>query len=265
MNTSFSIRTAFAIVILSLLSAFLAGAVVLGIGLSSPEPYQKFYTIISFSIGQGFMLVPLVWFLIYKKKSLIISLRLNPVSFPTMGYTVLFAFGLIILSDELDRIIQMYIPAPDYIVNLKNTMEPESIIGYLLLILGIVIIAPIGEELLFRGFLQQFLEKYWKDVTKAILVTSLFFALIHMNPYWLIQIYLLGIMLGFLCWKTGSIVPSFLLHAMNNGISMLFSFSEFSQSNLYSWNGHVAPLILVIGAALIYLGFRGINSLSIRK
>ena len=41
--------------------------VLLGIGLSFPAASQKFYTIISFSIGQGFMLVPLIWFLIYKK------------------------------------------------------------------------------------------------------------------------------------------------------------------------------------------------------
>ena len=49
---------------------------------------------------------------------------------------------------------------------------------------------------------------YWKDITKAVLVTSLFFAMIHFNPYWTIQIYLLGVILGFLSWKTKSVIPS---------------------------------------------------------
>ena len=102
-------------------------------------------------------------------------------------------------------------------------MQPDSILGYLFLFLAVVIIAPIGEEILFRGFLQRFLEKHWKDITKAVLVTSLFFALIHFNPYWTIQIYILGIFLGYLSWKTKSVIPSILLHGLNNGTAFILS------------------------------------------
>ena len=70
-------------------------------------------------------------------------------------------------------------------------MQPESTLGLLFLFLAVVVMAPIGEEVVFRGFLQSFREQ-WKDVTRAVLITSLFFAMIHFNPYWTIQIYLLG-------------------------------------------------------------------------
>ena len=171
----------------------------------------------------------------------------------------MFSIGLIILSDEFDRLIQVFIPSPNYIVDLNNLLQPDSVFGYILLIIAIAIIAPIGEELLFRGFLQQFLEQHWKDITRAILITSLFFSIIHMNPYWFIQIYILGIMLGFLSWKTNSIFPPLILHALNNGTALLFSFIDLEKNSWYLWNNHVAPWFLILALALVYTGFVGLN------
>ena len=73
----------------------------------------------------------------------------------------------------------MIIPLPDSFSQLEDILKPDEFISFVLLSLTIVIIAPIGEELLFRGFLQHYLENTWKDVTRAILVSSLFFAFIH--------------------------------------------------------------------------------------
>ena len=261
MNNSYSIRVAFGIVVISILSAFLAGGIVLGIGLSKPESSQKFYTFFSFIVGQGFMIVPLLWFLISNKEPLFKRLRLNPVSSNVIFSTIIFSIGLIILSDELDKIIHAFLPAPEYIVDLNGLLQPETIAGFILLFIAIAVIAPLGEELLFRGFLQQALEKHWKDVTRAILVTAIFFAMIHMNPYWFIQIYILGIMLGFLAWKTGSVYPSLVLHGLNNAVAMIFSFSEITNSELYIWKGHVAPWVIVIAFVATLIGFRGINSM----
>ena len=68
MKKTLSTRLAFGIVIASLFSAFFAGALVLAMGLSNSEEPKQAYTFISFIIGQGFMLVPLLWFLISKKE-----------------------------------------------------------------------------------------------------------------------------------------------------------------------------------------------------
>ena len=260
MNYNFKPQAAFAIVFLSIFSAFLSGGIIVGIGLYFPEYNQKTFTFISFIVGQAFMLVPLIFFLISKKEPLIKRLRINRVSSKTIRLTVMFSIGLIILSDEFDRLIQVFIPSPDYIIDLNSLLQPESVFGYLLLVIAVAIIAPIGEELLFRGFLQQFLEKNWKDITRAILITSLFFSIIHMNPYWFIQIYILGVMLGFLSWKTNSIFPPLILHALNNGTALLFSFINLENTNLYLYNNHVAPWVLFLAVALIYKGFVGLNT-----
>jgi len=258
-NNTLTLRTAFVVVIASILSALLVGWLVMGIGLATTETPTKFYTFLSVIIGQGFMLVPLLGFLKLRNEPIVKRLRLNPVSKNIALCAASLALGLTVLSDELDRVIQIVFPQPDYILDLNIALQPESAIGFILLFLAIVIIAPVGEELLFRGFLQQFLEQHWKDVTRAILVTSLFFAIIHMNSYWLIQIYILGIFLGYLSWRTGSVIPSLILHAINNGTALIFSFTELNLDNIYLWHDHVAPWIIILSIGLFIYGFKGIN------
>ena len=259
MNNTLTIRTAFSVVILSIFSAFLAGGLVMGIATSFPDSSKKIYTYISFFIGQGFMLVPLGYFLISQQHPILKILRLRKVSRHIIVNTLLFGSGILILSDELDRLIQVFIPAPDYIVNMSSLMHPETVAGFIVFIIAVVVVAPFGEEILFRGFLQQFLEKHWKDSTKAVLITSLFFAMIHLNPYWMIQIYFLGLILGFLAWRTGSVVPSLILHGLNNAMAIILSFSIGESNSLYTWNGHVSPWVLLLAIGLIFFGFKGIN------
>ena len=259
MKNTLSIRSAILVVIASIISAFLAGAVVLGFGLSNPEGPQKTYTFLSFIIGQSFMLVPLIWFLISKNQPILKTLRIRLVPFSTIYYTVLLSLGIIILSDELDKIIQMFIDAPEYVVDLNGLLKPESILGYFLLFTAVVVIAPLGEELLFRGFFQQILEKHWKDITKAVLMTAIIFSFIHMNPFWFAQIYILGIILGFLAWKTKSVVPSLILHSLNNLIALILSFTIEGENPFYIWNGHIAPWVLLIAVIFVISGFKAIN------
>ena len=265
MNNRLSIQAAFGIVILSILSAFIAGGLVLAIGLSNPDSSQKFYTFISFIIGQGFMIVPLLWFLKSKREPIFKRLRINSISYETLIHSIMLSTGVIILSDELDRIIQSFFPAPEYIVDLNALLRPETFLGFVLLFIAVAIIAPIGEELLFRGFFQQVLEKHWKDVTRAILMTALIFSMIHMNPYWFAQIYILGIILGFIAWKTKSVLPALILHGMNNAMAMLFAFVDLEKNNLYIWNGHVAPWIILFAIYTSYYGFSGINRMNTKS
>ncbi len=259
MKSNLSIKTAFVIVLTSLLAAFFSGSIILGIGLSNPESNQQHYTFISFIIGQTFMLIPLIWFLQRKKESFVKRLRLNKITKNELVSTVLLSIGIIIISDEFDRIVQIFVPAPEYILDLNGLLNPETFFGFILLFTAVSVVAPLGEELLFRGFFQQILEDHWKDVTHAVLVTALFFSVIHMNPYWFIQIYALGIILGFLAWKTNSVIPALILHSLNNTIALLFSVTSIEDNGFYILNGHVSPLFLIVAFMALFFGFKGIN------
>ena len=259
MNNVISIGAVFGIVVLSIISAFTVGGLIMGISASSPEQTDKLYIYISFFLGQGIILVPPLYFLTIKQRPILESLRIKMVSLDTIQYSLIFSIGVLIIIDTIDRIIHQIIPTPDYIIDLSGIMQPDSLLGYVFLFLAVVIVAPIGEEVVFRGFLQKFLEEHWKDITRAVLVTSLFFAMIHFNPFWTIQIYILGVLLGFLSWKTKSVIPSIMLHSINNGSAYILSVFDDINLNLYLWNNHVSPIFIFIAIYLIFKGLEGLN------
>jgi len=186
-------------------------------------------------------------------------LRIRKISLPVIISTTILSVGLIVLVDEFDRLSSLLFTPPEFLDQMGYMLKFDSFGVALFLMFGLVLLAPLGEELIFRGFLQQFLEEYWQDITRAVLVTSLFFAIIHLNPFWLIQIYVLGVMLGYLAWKTGSIWAGFILHAANNFVALMFTNYDESLTGFYIWKGHVAPWILLLGILCIYYGFISLN------
>ncbi|MBL9038793.1 MAG: CPBP family intramembrane metalloprotease [Archangium sp.] len=92
-----------------------------------------------------------------------------------------------------------------------------------LIVSGVVIAAPLGEEFFFRGVLQRaLLERL--DGPRAVVVTALIFSAFHFDPVGLAARFAIGLGVGLLAWRTGSIWPGVFAHAANNGISTLAYF-----------------------------------------
>lgn len=267
MKSTLTIKNVFGIVILSVLSALLVGTVIASVGLVYlPEKNNQVTNFLALFIGQGFMVIPLLLFLTARKEPLLDRLRIKKISSQVVLATVIFSIGIIVLVDEFDRIASLLFAPPEYLDQIGYMLKFDTFNMAIFLMFGIVVLAPLGEELLFRGFLQKFLEEHWNDITRAVLVTSLFFAIIHLNPFWLIQIYVLGVLLGYLAWRTGSIWAGFILHAANNFMALIFT--NYSQvfDDFYTWHGHVAPWFLLMGVGCVYIGFNLLNqSLKIRS
>ena len=85
---------------------------------------------------------------------------------------------------------------------------------------AIAIAAPVVEELLFRGFLQNALTKYL-PIWGAILLSSFLFALVHLQPYAIPGLMSLSIAFGYLYHRTGSLRTNIILHMANNIIALL--------------------------------------------
>ena len=101
--------------------------------------------------------------------------------------------------------------------------------GWLLwLWLAIVVFTPIGEEILFRGFLFRGWLRSPRDVWPVIVVTSLLWALIHVQYDWYTigQIFVFGLLLGWMRWATGSTLLTILLHALINSEGMIETFVD---------------------------------------
>ncbi|WML34965.1 type II CAAX endopeptidase family protein [Clostridium sp. OS1-26] len=114
-----------------------------------------------------------------------------------------------------------------------------------------VIIAPITEELTFRGILlNRFHNKY--GVTKAIIYSSLIFMIVHtkVNPL----LFFVGVSCSILAYKYDSLIPSILLHAVNNLIVHLRDLMTPSNSSSTGiFNPNLGVFILGVVLLSIYL------------
>lgn len=101
------------------------------------------------------------------------------------------------------------------------------------LILYICILGPICEEIIFRGIILKSLERFGK--MSAILISSILFALFHMNLVQLPGPFLIGLILGYITVESKSIYPAILIHILNNtfrGLPGLFITEEASLLNM---------------------------------
>jgi membrane protease YdiL (CAAX protease family) len=206
--------------------------------------------------GSLFLIVPLLYAR-WRKYPVRILFRFNPVPLSVVLASVVIGLSLSILSDELERIIALFVTIPDWMYEMLNPLRAKDAVDWILVLLGSVVIAAIAEEGLFRGFVQVTLEAKG-DVTRAVLLTALTWTLVHQNPYWAVELFITGVFLGFMAWRSNSILPGIIAHGVNNLVAMLMlNFpSEDGMESWYEWNGHVSPVLLITALAMLIGGIR---------
>ena len=92
-----------------------------------------------------------------------------------------------------------------------------------LFFIAVVIVAPITEEVAFRGFLFRGLSESWLGVAGTLVVTSAMWAAMHVqyDSFTLGQIFVIGLLLGWLRWATGSTLLTIILHVIANAVACL--------------------------------------------
>ena len=124
-------------------------------------------------------------------------------------------------------------------------------------------VAPIVEEVVFRGaILRALLQKNWNP-WYAILISAAIFGIIHMNLTQGFSAFAVGIFMGWLFYRTRSIWPGVIIHMMNNTISSLWDFlpeNTFSSVPL-SPMGYLLVFVPV-GLFLLVIAIKKINSMA---
>jgi len=108
------------------------------------------------------------------------------------------------------------------------------------------IFGPIAEEIGFRGVLLDGLLKTQCRPWLAILISALVFGLFHGIGVQFFGAMLFGIMVGWLYWRTGSIIPGIIIHVVNNSLSFI---------DLSGQSTIVYLVILVVGLLLLAYSF----------
>lgn len=158
-------------------------------------------------------------------------------------YSILFFIGIYFASSFIAGLLENIIPS-DETVNAALTHGFNSPFG----IFALVVLAPVFEESLFRGvMLRGFLKNY--SIAKSLIITSLLFGLLHFNSVQSITAAILGLALGWVFIKTGSLWVCILLHALNNGISTVLYQLSINYNITDAQLSYAAIFFILIGIA----------------
>ncbi len=142
-----------------------------------------------------------------------------PAAFSVSGLT---SRGVVIgLSAGLLGIVALNIAGElaDLPDNVLETLERLAVTPLGALTVGII--GPVCEELVFREGIQGHLQRGGAHPAVAILVASVLFGVLHFNPMQTFFAALMGIILGVLYWRTGSVLLCSALHVVNNSAAVV--------------------------------------------
>ncbi len=175
----------------------------------------------------GFSRLILIGFIILYLKSTrekLSSLGVTEKNIETAWYAIPAYFAYLLSIFAVMYVVGFYV-SQDILTQEQSIgfEDTNDFTGTISAFIALVIIAPIAEELLFRGYLFNRL-KTAIDYRWAILISSLIFGLVHIQPNVAIDTFVLAIYLGLLLYRTQNIAASVLLHMIKNGVAFYFLF-----------------------------------------
>lgn len=193
-------------------------------------------------LGQGissifmFVVPPIVYYFITRKEHQMRDLGLRKLSPP--WWLILISAVLMFISLPVSNLLTEWNEgmklggAFQMLEDMMKTMEQtatdltermlnvDTIGGLLLNLIIIALIPAIGEELTFRGVIQQALTRKMSPHI-AIILSAAIFSFIHFQFYGFLTRMFLGMLLGYMFYITGSLWTSILMHFLNNGSAVL--------------------------------------------
>lgn len=205
-----------------LLGAVLGNIIVLPLTLILPaDSATDWVTVISYPI----MFIPPTLYARKKSKEASIfnnGLALDNNNFGRLGgfKIALVVSGMTIATAFAAEPISALLPEmPEWIEELLSGLTGGSVI---LSFISVSIFAPFFEEWLCRGVVLRGLLTKMRPAS-AIAVSAVFFAVLHMNPWQAIPAFILGLVFGYVYYKTGSLKLTMLMHFVNNTMALLLS------------------------------------------
>ena len=159
-------------------------------------------------------------------------------------WCVMAALGALIPSSWL----QEQMPELPNFAETEFDLIMKNRLGYFV----IGLLAPLAEEMVFRGAILRALLRWNSRHWVGIAISALLFALIHMNPAQMPHAFLIGLLLGWMYWRTDSIVPGVVYHWVNNTVAyVLYNFYPDPDMKLIDLFGNERTVLMALGFSLL--------------
>lgn len=136
------------------------------------------------------------------------------------GLAIIVTVATVAAAFVTEPVTALLPPMPEWLEKLMDQMLEGSPLWATLL--SVSVFAPLFEEWLCRGMILRGLLTRMKPST-AIVISAAFFAILHMNPWQAIPAFCLGVLFGFVYYKTGSLKLTMLMHCVNNTMAVVLS------------------------------------------
>lgn len=132
---------------------------------------------------------------------------------------ITFLWGAQNLLEIPNKLLDKVLPPPDWFWEMFNKIF-EGDFGFWGAFMKVSIVAPVVEELIFRGIILQGLRRNYSPFM-AIFSAALLFALFHLNPWQFPATFMLGLLLGWIMLRTNNILLAIIGHSINNTLVLL--------------------------------------------
>lgn len=141
------------------------------------------------------------------RKSLFTSMTVRPLLLSTaLVFTVIPTFNVLV----------QWFPLEDLLEN-----EFDGLTHTVMGAFTISVLAPLLEEVMFRGAIQGYMMRRMRSPWAAIIAAALVFGIFHMNPIQVVYATLLGVVFGWIYYRTGSLMSVIVGHVLNNTIATI--------------------------------------------
>lgn len=211
----------FGVFALFLLGALLGNILVIGLQFISPEFAKEYGTIISYPV----MFIPAMLYASARSRfdeNFTQGFRMDSNNFGRFsGWQIAAIVTVATLATAFmtDAVSSLMPPMPQW---LETAMKQLLDAPLWITLISVSVFAPLFEEWLCRGVVLRGLLVKHSPLT-AITVSATFFAIIHLNPWQAIPAFILGLLFGYVYYKTGSLKLTMLMHCANNTMAAVFS------------------------------------------
>lgn len=224
------------------------------------NPYYLSKPIMSFATGQDAIMLAtllctlataivfLIWWISFTQRYNQLGRRFKAgAKFCVTHIHILIICAIIVYGFAELVVMGFALAAPEYVEQYEKIAEELVINNDFLNILTVVILAPIGEECLFRGLVLERLCRCMPAVV-AIIIQAVLFGVLHGNLVQGCFVITLGLINGYVVCKKKSILPAIMIHAFQNGISLILEAlpKNISGSEVFNLCFALLPILSVI-------------------
>ena len=185
------------------------------------------------------------------RKTLFTSIALKPLLLSTaLVMTAIYTFNVLVQWLPLENLLES-----------EFDVMSHTVIGAL----TISVIAPVLEEVMFRGAIQGYMMRHMRSPWAAMVAAALVFGIFHMNPVQVVYASLLGFVFGWLYYRTGSLMSVIVGHVLNNSLATILLLVLGKGNEFEILNDHISSeadlasevvSFIFFGALTVYLAVK---------